>query len=813
MQAFDGIDVSEYGNSGIFTVKALPPMTDALYIFDQAERFSAMLKRGEFWDAVHREVINGENTFSFSFPANTENTQYVEEGCMVGFYDLDSYWQFFEIARIVDQHQEGLTRTAYCEHIFYELLDDIVTDKRPSGTAIAALAGMLEGSRWNVGAVDDLGQSNTNAYYESALSAVQKVADAWHGELQWRCIVTGGAIQRYVDLLASRGTDTGKQFVYSKDILSIEREVDASDVVTALYGRGKGVETESGEGYGRRLTFADVVWAAPANPANKPAGQEWVGDTAALSQWGRNGRHRFDVFIDEDETDPAALLQKTWDELQKRKKPRVTYSMGVVSLEQVSGYEHEAVRLGDLVRAIDREFKPPLLESARIMELERDLLAPEKTKVVLGSFAPTIIESTIDTAQRVKEIANKPYNTKWLDGAIDVLQNAIENSQAYIWETPQGTLHMNAPTYAEATEAMLLGGGRFALANQKDGQGGWNWRAFGNGSGFSADLMNTGVLNAALVNILSAGGDLRIDGDGLKMYDADDNLRINIGKDALGNYLSEIIGGALYSTTVQTGEKGENRGIIKIDREFLEYYPDFSWGNITFNDSAGNVMMKMTTAGNIPDITFYVNGIEAGKLRINAALDTDEVLLSSGSGLALTTGTNEGIRMGATGGTTTDTGVKISGGSGSVSVASAGTILLQNTTQIWGDLQITGIISSSQGKSAIEPTDNYGTRYLYCVEAPELKYYDSNVTYLINGEITVQLDPIFLECIEPDTELTPWQIWTNCYGENDVYVSEVGVNYFKIKERNGGISNNKVIWRFEATRKNYAGIRLMEVLN
>ena len=69
---------------------------------------------------------------------------------------------------------------------------------------------------------------------------------------------------------------------------------------------------------------------------------------------------------------------------------------------------------------------------------------------------------------------------------------------------------------------------------------------------------------------------------------------------------------------------------------------------------------------------------------------------------------------------------------------------------------------------------NYGNRLLYAVEAPELKYYDSGVTYLQNGEATVHLDPIFLECIEPDTELTPWQIWVECYGENDVYVSEVG---------------------------------------
>jgi hypothetical protein len=114
-------------------------------------------------------------------------------------------------------------------------------------------------------------------------------------------------------------------------------------------------------------------------------------------------------------------------------------------------------------------------------------------------------------------------------------------------------------------------------------------------------------------------------------------------------------------------------------------------------------------------------------------------------------------------------------------------------------------------KYCAEVTEDYGIRGLHAVESADILYYDRGVSNLINGEATVQLDPIFLECIEPDTDLTPWQIWVECYGENGVYVSEVGTDYFKVKERNGGTSNNKIIWRFEAVRKNYAGIRLMEV--
>lgn len=466
-----------------------------LYIFDNIESLITTLPKGSFFNAVHHDVLNGENTFTFSYPANNVDTQYIVEGNLVGFKDLDSYWQFFEIKRLVDLHGDGIIRTAFCEHIFYELLNDITTDKRPSSDATSALAGMLENTRWLVGIVDDLGPASTTAYYVSALEAVQNVATAWAGELNWRCVVIGGVITRYVDLRAMAGIDTGKQFVYNKDILSIEREVDSSGVVTALYGRGKGVETESGEGYGRRLTFTDVV------VADKPAGQEWIGDATALVQWGRNGRHRFDVFIDEEETDPAALLAKTRLELEKRISLRVTYRLDVVSLEQLTGYEHEMVRKGDLVRVVDREFKPELVVSARVIELYRDLIDPANTKVVMGSFAPTIVEANINVERRVSDIANKPYNTKWLDGPINLLQNAIENAMAYHWETPQGTLYMNAPTYEQATEAMLLGGGRYALANQKNGQGGWNWRTFGTGAGFTADEITTGLIRAEIVQI------------------------------------------------------------------------------------------------------------------------------------------------------------------------------------------------------------------------------------------------------------------------------------------------------------------------
>ena len=153
---------------------------------------------------------------------------------------------------------------------------------------------------------------------------------------------------------------------------------------------------EVGDGYGRRLDFSGVEWAvANDNPVDKPLEQRWVGDNQALAQWGRAGRHRFGVFEDTEETDPFTLLQKTWEVLQERKTPRVTYSLDVIDLENISGYEHDKVRLGDTVRVIDRKFNPEILVEARVVEINRNLLKPVDTKITLGNFSPSVTDEAL----------------------------------------------------------------------------------------------------------------------------------------------------------------------------------------------------------------------------------------------------------------------------------------------------------------------------------------------------------------------------------------------------------------------------------
>lgn len=304
-------------------------------------------------------------------------------------------------------------------------------------------------------------------------------------------------------------------------------------------------------------------------------------------------------------------------------------------------------------------------------------------------------------------------------------------------------------------------------------------------------------------------GYLKLETDGIKVYDPNDALRVLLGSwlsGAIRKYGLKIIGGELYSTMIQTGEEGSD-SYIYIGSVYENYNYPFMMkldGKDAFNimsHSRGPIMNFYDPYYNERVATILPMDDARGQgLRIQALNNSGAASDLHLDGRNVTIDTSGSFYVPSRG-TVTITSIY------SVSIGAEYNIVLAGDTVVIGEITATG------GKPASQPTENYGIRKIYAVESPELKYYDSGVANLQNGEATIYIDPIFLECIEPDTELTPWQIWVECYGENGVYVSEVGPDYFKVKERSGGTSNNKIVWRLEATRKNYAGIRLMEVVD
>jgi phage minor structural protein len=372
------------------------------------------------------EQLNKDFTLEFKVPASHEDSRHLVRGNLVGFFDLDGNLQVFQIYKTEEEHSgDDLNKAVFAEHTFYEMTDDIVTDLRVTdGTALDAMTKALSSSRWNVGTVDNFGAGTVNFYYSSGLTNIQDVANEFGGELGFRIILEGNTItDRLVDLKFRRGADTGKRFEFKKDMKSVKRTEQLDGLKTALYGRGKGEELDTG-GYSRKITFSDIVWRTiDGDPVDKPSGQEWVGLPDALAMFGREGgtRHRFGTF-DVDSTDPVEILNQTFQELQRVSTPRVTYELKVITLEELTGYDHEKIRLGDTVFVLDRDLG--LTIEARVIEIKRDLVNPENTEVVLGNF----IDDITDFNQKVEEIESTITDRKGVWDKVDDISVEVDDS-------------------------------------------------------------------------------------------------------------------------------------------------------------------------------------------------------------------------------------------------------------------------------------------------------------------------------------------------------------------------------------------------
>jgi phage minor structural protein len=461
------------------------------------------------------DFVHNEHEFSVdaTFPIDSSKID-IAELMKIGFWDIDNEFQFFEV-RSLDKSSSSKEFSIYAENLaMVELLDEVITDKRPSDVmAGMAIEVALEGSDWEVGSVEDTAILSTNYYYETRWSGLAKVKAKWGCYLKFTCTIDDNRITgRYVNVYQRAGANRGKRLEIGRDISKDKYHVEAADLKTALYGRGKGEEvgvTESGDPtYGRRITFKDIVWStANGDPANKPAGQEYVEDVAATAAYGRNGKPKFDVAILESCEDPTELLRLTWEALQLVNKPKVTVSVTIIDYEALTREEHEAIRYGDTVQIIIDESNVSV--EANIVEFSRNYIKRTKSKVSVGNIIPdlpsrnAINESSI---ARIRESANvggsvATTNPSLLQGILDTMITRILSTGTNIDTDPlDGGLILVSPG---GNNCVKLTGQGILCANAKIA-GQWQWRTAIDGNGIVADSIAAGVLRANLIKILGS---------------------------------------------------------------------------------------------------------------------------------------------------------------------------------------------------------------------------------------------------------------------------------------------------------------------
>jgi len=92
-------------------------------------------------------------------------------------------------------------------------------------------------------------------------------------------------------------------------------------------------------------------------------------------------------------------------------------------------------------------------------------------------------------------------------------------------------------------------------------------------------------------------------------------------------------------------------------------------------------------------------------------------------------------------------------------------------------------------------------RIMFAPEAPEVLFEDYGTGQLINGEVRIQIDPIFSQNIQVDSK-HPLKVFIQLEGDcNGVYVTNKSKNGFTVKELQKGTSNVNFSWHIVANRK------------
>ncbi|REH96632.1 phage tail spike protein, partial [Staphylococcus felis] len=224
----------------------------------------------------------------------------------------------------------------------------------------------LQGTRFKPGNIEYAGTATVNwVDYNSPYDILKIICTAFNVQFESRIEVDNtSVINRYIDVRLKSALFDGKEIVRGKDLISLKRTVDKSEIVTALYAIGPDPE----DGKQRVTTF--------------------VTDDNAQERWGEpDGSYRWDVYSPETENNNMSLSRLTTlakTALNKRINAAVSYDIEQYDLEYL--YPHEKVRYGDLVRIKDIEFKPPLYAEAEVIEVERNIIDPSQTKYVVGSI-------------------------------------------------------------------------------------------------------------------------------------------------------------------------------------------------------------------------------------------------------------------------------------------------------------------------------------------------------------------------------------------------------------------------------------------
>lgn len=535
-----------------------------LFLFNNDEKLIGTVS---LLEGIQNEEINKIQTIE----CTVVYSELIEKASYIGHKDYSDN-RIFHMYKI-----DHVTKTSTTDvkivgvHTFFDDMesDGYVKDFRPTNRElVGVLTTILDGSRWQLGTVNIQRRYTGNFYYVTRKEALSKLIEATQIEIKPRLEFSRGKITgRYLDVFTRLGGRNGKVFVHGRDLLTVSEKKSQGAIYTAVVGRGKGEETDTG-GYGRRISFKDVEWRRTSGqPVDKPVGQEYVEIPAMTKLYGfeKGTKPRIKIVEFQDETDKEKLLRLSYEWLEKNSRMQVEYSAKVLNVGNLE--------LGDTVGI----FNPKLgiKYETRVFKVKRNLVNNKLTEFGIGDKVTTSpFSRTIELAKEMKNFQDD--TVYWLDKIRERLSDKLINEDGYNYDLkadneyklPAGYYSFDKPINQNPTKVVYMGAGKIAIADSKKPTGEWNWRTFLDGRGATLDLINTGVLRAG--RIQSA--------DGRSYWDLDTG-EFHMEQSAINEAVKTVVNGKVQEIVGEVKKNLPTKEELKGKSSYLhKKYSDFADG-------------------------------------------------------------------------------------------------------------------------------------------------------------------------------------------------------------------------------------------
>lgn len=234
----------------------------------------------------------------------------------------------------------------------------------------------------------------------------------------------------------------------------------------------------------------------------------------------REGWWQKQDYIDGDE---YKLYDDALDTLKKISRPEDTYQIGFLDYRDayIESVDTDVPQIQNITTRSAAHIIDTAINESRWAFLDKIVRVfdqPWKTQITINTNLSTMTQHTFaDVMQHIAEVAKsmKGKDTLYgrtmyignygkllaesIEGQLTTDKVKITNATSTVYQDDNGNWVFEQ---ADQSSAMMLTGAGFALAQSKNEDGEWNWRTFGTGEGFSADMLTTGHLRA---NLIEAG--------------------------------------------------------------------------------------------------------------------------------------------------------------------------------------------------------------------------------------------------------------------------------------------------------------------